>query len=202
MKKHIYLFFLSILFLFNSCSDLKVTADYDKNADFSSFKTFNIKTYQSGEMESTPLKMMTVSFIEEAIIDELMDRGYTLSDNPDIEVYYYVKLNDETKVSTTGVSGGMYGGSPYYYGYYGGYSYYENYQVVDYTEGSLIIELVDNNKDRAIWQGIGTQSVTQETASQKSIQQIVYSIFSSYKWKVETSPINTMPKPKTIKANQ
>ena len=191
MKTYIPLFLLSFILVFTSCSDLKVTADYDKNADFTSFKTFNIKTYQSGEMESTPLSMMTVSFIEEAIIDELMGRGYTLSDNPDIEVYYYVKLSEETKLSTTRVSGGMYAGRPYYYGYYGAYTYYDTYQVIDYTEGALIIELVDNVKDRALWQGIGTKSVTQESASQKAIQQIVNSIFFSYKWKAETT---TTPK--------
>ena len=202
MKNNISLIFLSIFFLFNSCSDLKVTAEYDKNADFTSFKTFNIKTYQSGEIESTALSMMTVSFIEEAIIDELMQRGYTLSDNPDIEVYYYVKLKDQTKVVETSTNNGMYGGSPYYYGYYGGYSYYDSYQVIDYAEGSLIIELVDNNKNKALWQGIGTKSVQEEAANQKSIQQIVNSIFYSYKWTVETNAIDKQEKPKTIKANQ
>ena len=53
MKKHIYLFFLSILFLFNSCSDLKVTADYDKNADYFSVdvNAFTLDNYEKSKID-------------------------------------------------------------------------------------------------------------------------------------------------------
>ena len=184
MKRSLFLSLLSVFAVISSCSDLKVTADYDKSTDFSKFKTFNIMHYQEGAVESTPLSMMTISFIEEAIIDELMKRGYTLSDDPDLQVYYYVKLKDKTSYNSSGPTVGMYYGSPYYYGYYGGYTYTENIQSVDYTEGSLIVELVDAKMNKAVWQGIAVKSVTQETATQRSIQQIINRVFFDYKWTV------------------
>lgn len=187
MKKVIFLLSLISIVLVQSCSDLKVTSDYDKSADFTTFKTFNIMRYQEGVLESTPLPLMTISFIEEAIIDELMARGYTLSDDPDIEVYYFVRLNAKTELVQTGVSGGMYYGSPYYYGYHGGYTYYNDVREVDYTEGSLIVELVDNKKDRAIWQGVAVKSVAQSQSSQKNIRMIISKVFYNYKWKVEST---------------
>lgn len=185
MKRSLFLFLISVLVLISSCSDLKVTADYDKDTDFSNYKTFNIMHYEEGAVESTSLSMMTISFIEEAIIDELMKRGYTLSDDPDLEVYYYVKLKDKTSYNTSGPSVGMYYGSPYYYGYHGGYTYTGNIQSVDYTEGSLIVELVDAKMNKAVWQGIAVKSVTQESANQRAIQQIINRVFFDYKWTVE-----------------
>ena len=186
MKKIFLIILLGVILITESCSDLKVTSDYDKTADFSLYKTFNIMTYQAGEMEAAPLSMMTVSFIEEAIIDEMMKRGYTLSDDPDIEIYYFVKLNDKTQVSNSSVSVGVGYGSPYYYGYHSGYTSYYNQPIVsNYTEGTLIVELVDNSRDRAIWQGIGSKSVTQQTSKQKEIQLILNKIFYGYKWNAE-----------------
>lgn len=183
MKKISLIILLFTIILAESCSDLKVTSDYDKSADFSVYKTFNIMTYQEGEMESAPLSMMTVSFIEEAIIDEMMNRGYTLSDDPSIEIYYFVKLGEKTDVSNVSYGVGVGYGSPYYYGYHGGYSSYYNQPIVtSHTEGTLIIELVDNEKDRAIWQGVGSKSVSQQTAKQKEIQLIVNKVFYNYKW--------------------
>lgn len=188
MKNVFFIFILSLVVLAESCSDLKVTSDYDKEADFTSYKTFNIMRYEEGAVESTPLSMMTVSFIEEAIINELMNRGYTLSDNPDIEVYYYVKLADKTEyVSDPSVGMSTYYGSPYYYGYHGGYAYTSEVRTMDYTEGALIIELVDNKGDIAVWQGVAKQSVTQNTAHQKEINHIVNRIFYNYKWNSDSA---------------
>lgn len=142
---------------------------------------------------------LTISFIEESIIDQLMNRNYTLSDKPDIGVYYYIKVAQKTEL-TGGTTVGLYAGNPYYYGYYGGYSYYTTgVQEVDYTEGTLIIELVDMSQNKAIWRGVGTQSVTQSTVTDKQIQQIVNSIFFSYKWKAEeTEEKEVDPRAKTI----
>lgn len=188
MKKLVFVLFLAAFVVFESCSDLKITSDYDKTADFSNFQTFNIMRYQEGSVESSSLSMMTVSFLEEAMIDELMGRGYNLSDGPDIEVYYFVKTKDKTQYKTTSTSVGMYGGSPYYYGYHGGYGYYNSYtQAVDYTVGSLIIELVDGKTNRLVWQGVAQKSLDQTAGSQKNISEIVNGIFRSYKWKA-TSP--------------
>ena len=194
MKKLFFVLLLVSIVISQSCSDLKITADYDKSADFSKFKTFNIIRYQEGAVASTSLSMMTVSLLEEAIIEELMNRGYTLSDDPDIEVYYFVKTKDKTEYKTTSTSVGGYGGNPYYYGYHGGYGYYNSYtQAVDYTEGSLIIELVNNEVDQLLWQGVAVKSLDETSSSQRSISQIVNGIFRSYKWKVE----DTTPTPTT-----
>jgi hypothetical protein len=200
MKKPLFILFISLSVIAQSCSDLKVTTDYDKTADFSDFKTFNILSDQEGSPVPNGVSKLTLSNIEESIIDQMMNRGYTLSDNPDIGVYYYIKLSEQTQYVQSSV--GYYGGSPYYYGYYGGYGYYDTYvQAVNSTEGSLIIELVDVKKNRALWQGIATQSVTASTATEKSIAQIVNSIFFSYKWKAETSSTDA-PKSNKPVSNQ
>lgn len=190
MKKLFFVVTSLFIFLAEGCSDLKITSDYDRSADFSNLKTFNIISHHEGAPVPNEISRLSISYIEESIIDEMMDRGYTLSDNSDIEVYYYIKLSETTEyqATTVGTYGGnpYYGGSPYYYGYHGGYGYTSTYvQAIDVTEGALIIELVNSSTEKALWQGVATKSVAQTSPSDRDIHQIVHSIFTTYKWKAE-----------------
>ena len=137
---------ISLVFL--GCSSISVSSDYDIYADFTKNKTFYIyKGYlKDSKLEDAPLVKKRVL---EAIESELQKNGFTETDSvkADLTVYALANTADKVNVSSYGYGYG-YGWGPYPYG--------RNIDVTYYTQGSLIIDFVDNNKDELIWRGIGT----------------------------------------------
>ena len=133
-------------------------------------------------------------YFEEAIENEMKERGYILSDNRDLEIYYYVKVTTETEMvaSSSPYYGGYYG-NPYYYGYYGGYGYGSvgvgvsttTVQQVDHKAGTLIIDIVDVRADKVVWRGTAQKSLSNDSgADQRLINQVIGRVFYDYKWTV------------------
>ena len=94
----------------------KVSYDYDKTANFASFKTYALK---DGTKVGQPL---IDDRIVAAIEAELAAKGLTKSDaNPDVFVVYHVAFDKQKDISTysSGYAGG-YGG--YGWGYGGGWA--------------------------------------------------------------------------------
>jgi len=142
---------LLTIILLVKCSSISVSSDYDVYADFTKIKTFYIyKGYlKDNKLEDAPLVKKRVL---EAIESELQKKGFTETDSvkADLTVYALANTADKVNVSSYGYGYG-YGWGPYPYG--------RNIDVTYYTQGSLIIDFVDNKKDELIWRGIGTAAL-------------------------------------------
>ncbi|MDX9705183.1 MAG: DUF4136 domain-containing protein, partial [Weeksellaceae bacterium] len=79
-----------------------------------------------------------------AIEANLIAKGFTKSENPDL--YINVLASSKDKIN---IDNGYYGG--YWGPYYGGPS-----RVYQYTSGTIIIDIVDNQRNILIWQGAGS----------------------------------------------
>jgi hypothetical protein len=167
-------FFLSVL-VFIGCSSISTTSDYDPSADFLSYNTFSIYdgTIEGSELENAPLVKKRVL---EAIEDEMGKKGFTKDDSGNSDLIVYTQAGTAEKMNVT----------DYGYGYgawWGPYPYGRNIDVSYYTQGSLIIDLVDNAKDELIWRGIGT-AVVQDRGTpeerQKFIDEAVAKILEQY----------------------
>ena len=174
MIRIIISFFLTVLF-FTGCSSISTTSDYDPSVDFTSYNTFSIYdgTIEGSELETAPLVKKRIL---EAIENEMGKKGFTKDDsgNSDLIVFTQVGTTEKTNVTDYGYGYGSWWG-PYPYG--------RNIDVSYYTQGSLIIDLVDNAKDELIWRGIGT-AVVQDRGTpeerQKFIDEAVAKILSDY----------------------
>jgi hypothetical protein len=138
-----------ILFiLINGCSSISVSSDYDIYADFAKYSTFYIYKgeLKGSKLENAPLVKKRVL---DAIESELKKKEFTETDSviADLTVFALANTADKVNVSSYGYGYG-YGWGPYPYG--------RNIDVTYYTQGSLIIDFVDNKKDELIWRGIGT----------------------------------------------
>ena len=71
-----------------SCSSVRVASDYDKNANFSQFKTFAF--YKTG-IDKAEISDLDKRRILRAIESELLAKGYTKSENPDMLVSIFTK---------------------------------------------------------------------------------------------------------------
>ncbi|QRM89404.1 DUF4136 domain-containing protein [Lacinutrix sp. WUR7] len=163
----------SLLLLFvvtTSCSSVRVATDYDKQANFNDFKTFAF--YKTG-IDKAEINDLDKRRILRAIETELLAKGFTKSENPDLLVSIFTKSREKVNVYNNG-----YGR----YGYGWGWSpwYWNNYNTVTTsTEGILYIDLIDASKKELVWQGQGTGYLSQNKKEER-IQEFVAKIMEKY----------------------
>jgi hypothetical protein len=157
MKTHLFLTgLLSLLILWSCSSPLKVHSDYDKSVDFSKYKTFSLYKLDT----NSGISELNRQRIANAIRNEMISKGFQESTNsPDILVNQVAIFKDKVSVSSSTNYYG-YGGvyRPYYWGG-AGMSGTTSYNVDEYKEGSLIIDVIDAGTQKLIWQGIGNKEI-------------------------------------------
>lgn len=131
-----------------SCSSINVNNDYDVYIDFSKYNSFYVYTgiLKYSKLETVPLVKKRVL---DAITSEMKAKGFSEADSvkADLTIFAMANTAEKMNVNTYGYSYG-YGWGPYPYG--------RNIDISYYTQGSLIIDFVDNEKDQLVWRGIGT----------------------------------------------
>ena len=144
-------FFLFAIFL-SSCSSVRVAADYDKEANFNNYKTFAF--FKPG-IDKAEINDIDKRRILRAIEAELMAKGYTKSENPDMLVSIFTKSNQRVDIYNNAWGNGAWGWGGFGRWGWGGIGMGGS-QVSTKTEGVLFIDLIDTNKKELIWQGSGT----------------------------------------------
>lgn len=174
MKKIITIAPLLLLMLVaTSCSSVRVASDYDKNVNFSDLKTFAF--YKTG-IDKAQISDLDKRRILRAIESELLAKGFTKSENPDMLVSIFTKSREKVNVYNNGYGpyGYGWGWSPYYWNT--GYS-----SVSSSTEGTLYIDLIDANKKELVWQGMGTGYLSQNMdKKEERIKEFVSKIMEKY----------------------
>ena len=157
MKNIYFLASLISLLILVSCTSVNVYSDYDKETDFSEFKTYAF--YKKG-IDKVEISDLDKKRILRAIEKELKQKGLVPSENPDLLVNIFTKSREKIDV----YNNNYYGWYPWYYGYGYGYGYGPGYgpgygfgynNVTSSTEGTLFIDLIDARKKELSWQGIG-----------------------------------------------
>jgi hypothetical protein len=164
-----------LMLVVSSCSSVKVAADYDKNASFNEYKTFAF--YKPG-IDKAEISDLDKRRILRAIESEMMTKGFTKSENPDILVSIFTKSQQRVDVynNNWGLGGWGWGG-------FGGWGWGWNQQpmVSTTTEGTLYIDLIDSNKKELIWQGMGTGYLSQRMdKKEERIQEFVSKVMEKY----------------------
>ena len=170
--KAIKLLPLALLFLVASCSSVRVTSDYDTSTDFSKYKTFAF--YKKG-IDKVEISDLDKRRILKALESELLAKGFTKSENPDVLVNIFTKAHQKVDVYNNNMM--HYGWHPWYYGPNFGM------QISKYTEGTLFIDLIDAEKKELAWQGIGSGGLTTSgnvAKKEQRIKEFVAEIMSKY----------------------
>jgi len=156
----------------------KVTFDFDKNEDFTKFKTYAMK-------DGTPVGQPLIDErIVNAIDDQMKAKGFTKSDaNPDVFVVYHTTFDKQKDISTfsSGYAGGY---GPYGWGWGGGMGMgTTSTQVRDILVGTLVIDMADAQAKKVVWRGMGTKEIdtnAKPDKRDKSINKAVEKIFKNY----------------------
>lgn len=165
------------LLVFSSCTSVRVLADYDKEANFNTFKTYAF--YKTG-IDKAQISDLDKKRILRAIESEMSARGFSKSENPDVLVSIFTKEREQVDIYNNYWGGGFgWGWNPYFWG---GPGMYGN-QVSTRTEGSLYIDLIDAKNKQLVWQGKGIGSLYQTKSIEKKeerIKEFVSEILKAY----------------------
>jgi len=96
MKKKILLFLpLALILLASSCVSVRVIADYDRNADFNTYKTYAF--YKTG-IDKAQISDLDKKRILRAIENEMANKGFVKSENPDLLVSIFTKERERVDI--------------------------------------------------------------------------------------------------------
>ncbi len=171
--KILKLVFLLCFVILASCSSVRVVSDYDTKVDFTKYKTFAF--YKKG-IDKASVSDLDKKRIMRAVESELIAKGFSKSEKPDILVSVFTKSREQVNVSdnNTGLGWGW-GYNPWFYGR-------TNININQYTEGTLFIDFIDRDNNELIWQGIGSGAMKMRKIEKKEkrINEFVYEIISTY----------------------
>jgi hypothetical protein len=174
---------LIITVVITSCSSVRVATDYDKQADFKSYKTFAF--FKTG-IDKAEISDLDKRRILRAIEAELLAKGFTKSETPDLLVSIFTKSQQRVDVynNAWGMGGWGWGGfGPWGGGFGPGWGWGWNNQPVVSTqsEGVLFIDLIDMENKELIWQGMGTGVISQNIDKKETqIKEFVTKIMEKY----------------------
>lgn len=145
MKTANYFIALMAMIIITSCSPLRVSSDYDEAADFTQYKTFS---FHDKGIEKLQLNDLDKRRVINAVTTELTAKGMQpAKDQPDVVVNILASNKEKIDVN--------YYNDPFWGWYY--YPWGMNQASVNqYTEGTLIIDLIDNKTNTLVWQGQGS----------------------------------------------
>lgn len=159
--------------ILSSCSSVKVVSDYDTQVDFSTYKTFAF--YKKG-IDKASVSDLDKKRIMRAIENELNKKGLVKSVSPDMLVSIFTKSREKVNVTDNNFGFGFgWGYNPWFFGN-------SNFNINQYTEGTLFIDFIDKNNNELIWQGIGSGAMKMSNIDKKEerIKEFVSKIISAY----------------------
>lgn len=169
MKNLVFISIISIVFV--SCSTMKVRHEYDKNIDFTTYKSFSIYPYD--QQNSFMYNSSDKEVLEYYLAQELKDRNYKqLTDKGDLIADIYVVIGHKAGSSYR---------SHYSTGYWSGYSNPYGYRTENLIGGTLIISLYDRKTKTLVWQGTGTGTLTDNPLeAERNIPKRISQIFHKF----------------------
>ncbi|NCO63895.1 MAG: DUF4136 domain-containing protein [Flavobacteriales bacterium] len=167
---------LAILMVITSCSSVRVATDFDKNADFNNYKTFAF--FKTG-IDKAEISDLDKRRILRAIETELLAKGFTKSENPDLLISLFTKSTQRVDVYNNYWGYGAWGWGGYGPGW--GWGWNQQPNVSTTTEGTLFIDLIDANKKELVWQGMGTGYLSRNMEKKEErIKEFVAKIMEKY----------------------
>ncbi len=168
MKKlFFYLSLVSLTSILLSCSSVRVSVDYDREVDFSMYKTYAF--YKPG-IDAVEISDLDKRRILRAIDNELSEKGMLKANNPDILINIFTEEQENINIYQDNFGWGM------------GWGWgMPMTQVSSNVEGTLFIDFIDVNKNRLVWQGVGTGNLSLDMDKKEArINEIVQKILKNY----------------------
>jgi hypothetical protein len=157
-----------------ACSSITTSADYDKSAGFSQYKTYAWKDVDPKQNELLDRR------VKSAVDAQLAAKGLRKVDaDPDLWVVYHAQLSEQTQINTYDTGWG-YGWGWRGYGYGGGMS---TTTVSKIPVGTLIVDLVDAKEKQLKWRGTASKTLDPSATAEerdKNVNAAVEKMLAGY----------------------
>ncbi|MEH6552136.1 MAG: DUF4136 domain-containing protein [Pseudomonadales bacterium] len=174
-----------------ACSSVTVNEDYDSGTDFSKLKTFTWHHTERADPATVNYLGgdIFVQRLAEAVKSSLTEKGFTfVKSGADFMVNYDVITEERQDVRTYNTYGGY---APGYGGGYGGYGYSGMHggmgssqtTVTDYTQGTLVLDVIHPGNDTLLWRGTADGRLPKKSDASKreeNMREVVDSIFKNF----------------------
>jgi len=157
MKKILFFFMVMILLAATSAVAQDVRYNFDKNSDFSKFKTYKWVTLK----DAAKLNDLTDKQIIAAVDAELATKGLSRvdSDKADLYIGYQAAIGQEKQFTSFSSDWG-YGGGWYRGGWYGGPGMSTTTgQTSTIYVGQLALDMYDTANHDLVWRGVASKTL-------------------------------------------
>jgi Domain of unknown function (DUF4136) len=156
--KTLYLIFLVVL-IFRCSPEIQAYTDYDPDYDLWKYRTFDWAQKMNVEQNQNPLyyNELNDKRIKKSIRNQLEKRNYQLTaTSPHLILHYHIIVEDKSVLVT----------EPFGYSY-GPYWMKRPQQTYTYTQGTLILDLMDTRSNQLVWRGWAVAAVDQIDSPEK-----------------------------------
>ena len=174
MKKLILMTILPLL-LVACASGPSIVSNTIPGTDFRAFETYNFFS-QLGTDRSNGTRTPVSSVLMAAMENELEARGLRKSDAPDLLVDFNVWSEDRVNIRSTPTHTTVHRSH-----WHRGWSTWPTYNttVRQYTEGSLLIDLIDPRNGTLVAEAAATQRISDNSLDQAQANELVDSLMTS-----------------------
>ena len=174
MRKTILLLFVQVLILSACATSPSIVSNTSPGTDFSGFRTFGFHEPLGTDRANgarTPLS----NHLKLATAKELKSRGLNRSDSPDLLIDFSTFSIDRVDVRSTPSH------SMRHSHWNREFATWPTYQttVRQYTEGSLIIDILDPNSNQLVAEGTASSRLSSNNVSVQQVEQVVSQIMNS-----------------------
>lgn len=143
-----------------------IESDYSDEFNFAFLQTYYLIPANGATYQGQPGISLDEQRIETAITDALEMRGMkaVARDQAEILVSYHLTSKDRTRIRTYHNNFNYYGR---YHRRYWGAGWGNDIDVDQFTEGQLLIDLVDPKENRVVFRSIGKKRVRKSTVEEK-----------------------------------
>ena len=142
-----------------ACSSIEVRTATSPDANLTALKTFNVLPHAApGLPSSDPMLVNSMSSraLRADIFEGFEGRGYQVSDQPNFVVAYYASAKQKLNVTDWDY------GYPYYHPWWAQGAPAET--ITQYTEGTVIVDVLDPRTRELLWRGQGKAEVSDDEA--------------------------------------
>lgn len=184
MARILTILIVAVVAVAAGCSSITVRTDYDRDADFTLYRTFGWLPQPTSSISGSAAQAQARNDLMDkrilsAVNNQLVNRGLQIdTTSPDLLLAYHTGVQDKVEVTDWGYSYPSYGAWGGGYGYGG-----RNIDVYSYQEGTFILDFIDGKTHRLVWRGTATgvlDTNPNPEKSEKNINQVVEKLLAQY----------------------